>query len=71
MTTLSPAPEAIIQLAKCRCAKERCLTSHCQCRKARLLCTDLCSCPDDDDDDDDDDDGDDDDDNDGENQLGE
>ena len=48
-TTLSPAPEAIIQLVKCRCAKERCSTNRCQCRKAGLLCTDLCSCLDDDD----------------------
>ena len=44
MTTLSPAPEAIIQLVKCKCATERCSTNHCQCRKAGLPCTDLCSC---------------------------
>lgn len=50
MTTLSPTPEAIIQLAQCRCAKERRSMNHCQCRKAGLLCTDLCSCYDDDDD---------------------
>ena len=48
MTTLSPAPEAIIQLVKCRCAKVRCSTNRCHCRKAGLLCTDLCSCSDDD-----------------------
>jgi len=53
MTTLSPVPEAIIQLVKCRCAKEPCSMNRCQCRKVGLLCTDLCSCSDDDDDDDD------------------
>ena len=47
MTTLSPAPEATIQLVKCKCAKERCSTNRCQCRKAELLCTDLCSCSED------------------------
>jgi len=34
-----------------RCAKERCSMNRCQCCKAGLLCTDLCSCSDDDDDD--------------------
>ena len=51
MTTLPPAPEAVIVLVivlvKCGCSKERCLTNPCQCRRAGLLCTDLCSCPDD------------------------
>ena len=46
MTTLSPAPNAIIQLVKCKCATERCSTNH---RKAGLLCTDLYSCSEDDD----------------------
>ena len=44
MTTPLPAPDAILHLVKCRCEKERCQTNGCQCRKARLLCTDLCSC---------------------------
>ena len=47
--TLSPATEAIIQLLKCKCAKERCSTNRCQCRKAGLPSTDLCSCSEDDD----------------------
>ena len=42
MTTLPPAPEAIIHLVKCRCVKERCTTKRCQCRKAEMNCTDLC-----------------------------
>ena len=48
MTTLPPALEAIIQLVKCRCAKERCSTNRCQYRKLGLLCTDPRSCSDDD-----------------------
>ena len=44
ITTLPPAPEAVIQLVKCGCAKERCSTNICQCRKANLNCIDLCSC---------------------------
>ena len=42
--TLPPAPEAVIQLVKCGCATKRCSTNRCQCRKANLSCTDLCSC---------------------------
>ena len=45
-TKLPPAPEAIIQLVKCGCSKERCSTNRCQCRKAELRCTDLCACSD-------------------------
>ncbi|KAK3740142.1 hypothetical protein QZH41_020119 [Actinostola sp. cb2023] len=48
MTKLPPAPEAIIQLVKCNCAKQRCSNNRCQCRKAGLKCTDLCTCSDDD-----------------------
>lgn len=44
MTRLQPAPDAILHLAKCGCAKQKCSTNRCQCRKAGLKCTDLCSC---------------------------
>ena len=37
MTTLSPAAEALIQLVKCRCTKERYSTNHCQCCKVGPL----------------------------------
>ena len=47
ITTLSPAPEAVIELVKCGCSKERYSTNRCQCRRAGLLCTDLRSCSDD------------------------
>ena len=46
MTKLPPAPQAIIHLVKCKCAKERCSTNRCQCRKNGLNCTDLCGCSD-------------------------
>ena len=44
MSALAPAPEAIILLVKCRCSKQRCSSNRCQCRKAGLLCTELCGC---------------------------
>ena len=46
MTTLPPAPKAVIQLVKCDCVKDRCSNNRCQCRKANLNCTDLCNCSD-------------------------
>lgn len=46
MTTLPPAPGAIIQLIRYRCGKNRCTTNRCNCRKAQLNCTDLCGCSD-------------------------
>ena len=46
MTFLPPAPEAIIQLVKCGCIKTRCSTNRCNCQKAELKCTNLCSCAD-------------------------
>ena len=46
MTTLLPAPEAIIHLVKGKCVKEKCTTKRCQWRKAGLNYTDLCGCSD-------------------------
>lgn len=46
MTSLPPGPEAVIELVKCGCAKSRCATNRCNCRKAQLNCTDLCGCSD-------------------------
>ena len=46
MTQLQPAPDAVLHLVKCGCIKSRCSTNRCQCRKAGLNCTDLCSCSD-------------------------
>ena len=49
MTSLPPAPEAVIELVRCGCAKSRCSTNRCSCRKAQLNCTDLCGYSDGDD----------------------
>jgi len=46
MTSMPPAPEAIIQLVKCACIKTRCSTNRCNCRKAELKYTNMCSCAD-------------------------
>jgi len=48
MTTLLPTPEAIIQLVKCKCAKQQCSNNLCQCQTAGLPCTVFCSCSDED-----------------------
>ena len=48
ITKTPPAPEAIIEMVKCGCVKQRCSTNRCQCRKAELTCTELCACSDDD-----------------------
>lgn len=46
MTTLPPAPNAIIHLVKCNCAKGNCSTRRCQCMKSDLKYTELCGCAD-------------------------
>lgn len=46
MTKVLPAPVAVIELVKCGCSKQRCSSNRCQCRKAGLTCTELCSCSD-------------------------
>ena len=46
MTRIQPAPDAVLHLVKCGCATEKCSTNRCQCLKAGLKCTDLCSCMD-------------------------
>ena len=46
MTRLPPAPDAVLQLVKCGCKKDRCANNRCRCRKAGLQYTDLCSCSD-------------------------
>ena len=43
---IPPAPDAITYLVKCKCAKDRCSTNRCRCRKAGINCTDLCRCSD-------------------------
>ena len=48
MTTLPPAPNAIVHLVRCNCQKQRCSNNRCQCRKASLNCTEHCGCCDND-----------------------
>ena len=42
-TKVLPAPQAIIELVRCKC-KTDCSTLRCSCRKNNLPCTELCSC---------------------------
>ena len=44
MTTLQPAPDTVLYLVKCGCGKDKCGNNRCSCRRAGLMCTDLCSC---------------------------
>ena len=44
MTTLQPAPDAVLYLVKCGCRKDKCGNNRCSCRRVGLICTDLCSC---------------------------
>lgn len=48
MTSLPPAPEAIVHLVKCGCTTTTCSTRRCACYKNKLTCTDLCACSGDD-----------------------
>ena len=48
MTKELPAPESVIHLVKCKCAKMRCTSNRCRCKAANLNCTDLCECSDND-----------------------
>ena len=46
MTSLAPAPNAVIELVGCGCKTSRCSTNRCNCRRTGLNCTDLCACAD-------------------------
>ena len=48
MTTLLPAPKAIIQLFKCKCASSGARTIAADVKRQGLPCMDVCSCSDDD-----------------------
>ena len=43
ITTLDPAPKAVVELVHCNCTTV-CSTARCTCRKAYLVCTELCKC---------------------------
>jgi len=44
--SLAPAPINVLKHVHCKCRKRGCQTQVCSCRKAALICTDLCSCDD-------------------------
>ena len=46
LTSLPPAPDAIIKLVGCGCKTSHCSSNRCNSRKAGLNCTDLCACSD-------------------------
>ena len=43
MTTLSPAPESVVELSICRCTTG-CKTLRCKCKKNNFVCTEMCLC---------------------------
>ena len=43
---LLPAPNSVLELANCKCKKNRCQTKSCTCFKNNLSCTEFCSCTD-------------------------
>ena len=48
MTSLPPAPDAIIELVGCGFKTSHCSSNMSNCREAGLNCTDLCACSDND-----------------------
>lgn len=38
-----PAPQAIIEMARCKC-KSDCSSHRCSCRSKDLACTEMCQC---------------------------
>ena len=43
-TTLSPAPDALVNLINRNCGISKCSNFQCSCRKEKLTCTDICGC---------------------------
>ena len=50
MVTETLAPEPVLHLVKCKCAKTQYTTMQCSCKNAGLYCTDPCMCCEQDDD---------------------
>ena len=44
MTTSPPAPDALVNLVVCNCKRSMCSNLQCNCKKAKLQCTDICKC---------------------------
>ena len=43
VSTVPPAPEAVVELVKCSCVASRC-SGRCSCKSHNLPCTELCKC---------------------------
>ena len=43
VSTVAPAPEAVVELVKCSCVASRC-SGRCSCKSHSLPCTELCKC---------------------------
>ena len=43
-TSLPPAPDAVLNMISCACAKSKCAAGGCSCLSVHLKCTDLCKC---------------------------
>lgn len=44
VTHLPPAPKAVLELVRCKCVKESCRTARCSCKRANVVCTEMCMC---------------------------
>ena len=44
VTHLKPAPDAVIELISCACGAGKCKGTKCSCRKADMVCTEMCAC---------------------------
>ena len=44
VTSLDPAPKAVLSLINCACTKSQCSTNRCSCKRNNMLCTELCRC---------------------------
>ena len=44
VTLLPPAPKAVLELVRCNCVKEMCRTARCSCKRANVVCTEMCIC---------------------------
>lgn len=44
ITLLPPAPKAVLELVSCKCVKDMCRTARCSCKRANVVCTEMCTC---------------------------
>ena len=44
ITSVKPAPDAVVELVKCGCSVGMCRGGNCSCRRVGMLCTRMCTC---------------------------